>query len=937
MRPAATVGELRFHVLGPLEVLRNGVPLPLGGIKQRTVLGYLLLHPNRVTATSRLISALWDGPSPASARKMVQNAVWRLRKLLHLDEEHAEPEDMSLQSRPPGYLLRVDPQAVDLYRFHELVAQGRARMRDGGVAEASRLWRQALALWRGPLLADLAEAGVAWPELKVSADTRLDVLEEYFDAELALGRHNAVLPELLTLRRAEPRRERLTGQLMLSLHRSGRQSDALDVYRAHRAELADQLGLDPSRELQELHQAILTHDTALHYTPLPGTVQARPAPRQPSAAAGAASPAPDAVEESAGLVPERKEVSVALINAVCPAVPGGGDPEQVDAAMEALHEVVVAEANRFDGIVAAKLGCCWLVVFGAGRSHDNDAMRAVLTVLAVRHRIRARNAHPLHLRAAVDTGEALVRYGRDGAGPPTVTSAALDRPQSLLPLVPLDEVWVSEGTRGQTDNLIGYQRARVHAAMWTVQGVRCATVRGPRLPLLGRADCVRALTDLLDTDAVERRVALVVGGPGMGKSAVLEEFERQTAGRDPATRPLLAHLLPCTVDDSALRVVAAELSSCCGIGSWDPPGTARAKLWAMVERAAADADEARRLFERLLVPLGQVTHQEQAAGPEEVVAAWCTLLERLAAERTVVVVIDDLHAADESVLGLVGPLLGQEGPARLKVVAAARPELFLRRPAWESAVHVTAELTRLPDTVVAELTRTVLEADGVRDRPPGPVAELVEVVTALADGNPMFAAELARMALRRVGPDPAAADAAPDERPEAAHAMLPSAVGRALAAQLDALPADLKAVAQDAAVLGEAVRPEDVAALRDQRPSDADDVADALGELVRRGVLMAAPADAGNTGSFTFRQPLLREVAYARLPQARRAAKHAAVARWEGRSRAPGGSLRPVASELLRLGSVVQRLRDAARTGPGPEPGAGLTEGAPLYPAGAGR
>ena len=916
--PARYPHELRFNVLGPLEVLRHDEPLPLNGLNQRAVLGYLLLRHNQVTATSRLVSALWDGPTPSSARKMVQNAVWQLRSLLGADT--GQPGTPVLRSRAPGYVLEVEPGAIDLHHFQELVAAGRARMREGAVAAASRCWRAALDLWRGPALSDLAEAGVglAWPELTAAGTARLDVLEEHFDAELALGRHLVVLPELQELSRAHPRRERLAGQLMLALHRNGRQSDALGVYRSVRAHLAEELGLDPGRDLQNVQQAILTDDPALEYTPLPGAV------RVPCAApAGAAPPqdragCPDPAEqvdpsapagETEDPVPERREVTVALINASVPAGHPGGDPEQLDAVMTALHGIVRSEAQRFGGTVAARIGSSWLVVFGARRIRSNEAMRAVLMALAVRHRVRSgwTAADGLGLRAAIDTGEALVRFAPDTPGPPTATGAALDRPLSLLPLVSRDEIWVSESAREQTDNWIDYRRASVHSAYWTVDGLRSNGVRDEGLPVLERAEVVARLGELLDafsaapsgmTGPSGPQVVLVVGEAGLGKSAVIDEFERLAARTGPGVRPMLAHIVPCAVDDSPLRFVAEDLSAGCGIRSDDPPETARTLLWETVGRVAADPAEARWLFERLVVPLGYVPDHELSAGPEEVTAAWHTLLQRLADERPVVMVVDDLHSADEALLDAVDRLISAPGRSRLMVVATARPELFARRPGWRSASGAlrTVDLAPLSDAAVARLARAVVAARRREDLPPERLRELVESVTALADGNPLFVTEFVRLALRRFDPGPAPRPGALGE--------VPAAVRRVLSARLDALPADLKAVLQDAAVLGDGIRPDAVAALRRERP---DDVNGALDTLTRLGILGPAPADADGTSRFAFRQPLLGEVAYARIPQGRRIAKRAAVAGWSGHPRVPGGP-RPVAPELLRLRAALRRL-----------------------------
>jgi len=211
-----------------------------------------------VVATSELLNALWAGAgcAPPTARKILQNAVRGLRVVLSNDT----PE---LLTQLPGYLLRVDPTQVDLFEFYRRAEQGRAALAAGSFEVAAATLRDALALWRGPALADLVETGIVWPELTAVQNARLDVLEDYVDAELANGRHQAALGELEPMVEAEPLRERLCQQLMLALYRSGRQADALNVYARVRSELVERLGLEPGRALQTLQQAILAHDPAL--------------------------------------------------------------------------------------------------------------------------------------------------------------------------------------------------------------------------------------------------------------------------------------------------------------------------------------------------------------------------------------------------------------------------------------------------------------------------------------------------------------------------------------------------------------------------------------------------------------------------------------------------------------------------------------------------
>ncbi|NKI39956.1 BTAD domain-containing putative transcriptional regulator [Streptomyces physcomitrii] len=272
---------MEFRVLGPLAATAGGRSLPLGGFKQRAVLGLLLLRANRVVATSELLTALWpEEQRPATARKIVQNAVWGLRALLAGPAQG--PAAAELLTQTPGYVLRVDPDRIDVHRFHRRVAEGRRRIGAGDFGEAARFLAQALGEWHGPALSDLAEEGIDWPELTALRQLRLDVLEDRFEAELRSGQHHSILGELVSLADEEPLRERLCGQLMLALYRCGRQAEALSVFSRVRQALVEEYGLEPSRELQLLQQNILTHDASL----APGVPPSPPAP----ASAGTSQP-----------------------------------------------------------------------------------------------------------------------------------------------------------------------------------------------------------------------------------------------------------------------------------------------------------------------------------------------------------------------------------------------------------------------------------------------------------------------------------------------------------------------------------------------------------------------------------------------------------------------------------------------------------------------
>ncbi|MFD0363630.1 BTAD domain-containing putative transcriptional regulator [Nocardia sp. GCM10030253] len=258
---------MEFRVLGALDISANGCEIDLGGVTRRAVLGYLLLHDNKVVPTSRIRAALWHGDPPPTARKIVQNAVSAIRKVLAVEGEPASEPGLcstALLTQLPGYRLRVDPESVDLHRFRTLTRLGRAELDAGAVARGRLHLREAIAMWSGNALADLVENGILWSELTAIEDERLNAYEDCFDAELACGRHREITPELELLTTTAPLREGFHRQYMLALYRSGRQGDALNVYHRSRAALVDTLGIEPGRELQRLHQQILAQDSSLH-------------------------------------------------------------------------------------------------------------------------------------------------------------------------------------------------------------------------------------------------------------------------------------------------------------------------------------------------------------------------------------------------------------------------------------------------------------------------------------------------------------------------------------------------------------------------------------------------------------------------------------------------------------------------------------------------
>jgi DNA-binding SARP family transcriptional activator/streptogramin lyase len=250
---------MEFLILGSLEVRNGEHTVRLGAAKQRALLGVLLLHANEAVSTARLVDELWGETPPATADKLVQGYVHALRKQLG---------DGLVQTQALGYRLSVEANALDLAEFERLIEAARVAPPDSAI----ELRRSALALWRGPPLADVVLEGPERHNVGRLSELLLATQIEQLGAELELGRHVEIVGELEALLAEHPYQERVAGLLMLALYRSGRQADALEVYRSVRGRLDDELGLEPSQELRELEAAILRQDESLaapRQVPLP--------------------------------------------------------------------------------------------------------------------------------------------------------------------------------------------------------------------------------------------------------------------------------------------------------------------------------------------------------------------------------------------------------------------------------------------------------------------------------------------------------------------------------------------------------------------------------------------------------------------------------------------------------------------------------------------
>ena len=339
----------QFRLLGPLRVTVDGRELDLGGPQQRALLALLALSAGSAVPPAQLIDALWGDAPPRSAANTVQVYVSRLRRLLTVPATGASP----LRRVNGLYLLDVDPDAVDALAFERRYEAGRFALAAGDPASAARRLREALALWQGPPLLDVAGSATGDAVIARLESLRLAALADRVDADAALGRHAALVPELTDLVRRHPFDERFAGQLMLALYRDGRQADALATYARAAHRLGEELGVDPGPALRDLQRRVLAQDPGLlvEPAPVPAPVLVSEAAPEPALHAPAANAPPPGEPLTAPLVGRTRELAQAEALLADPAVrlvtllgPGGAGKTRL--ARELLRRVVAGTAGH---------------------------------------------------------------------------------------------------------------------------------------------------------------------------------------------------------------------------------------------------------------------------------------------------------------------------------------------------------------------------------------------------------------------------------------------------------------------------------------------------------------------------------------------------------------------------------------------------------------
>jgi predicted ATPase/class 3 adenylate cyclase/DNA-binding SARP family transcriptional activator len=843
-----------------LEVVDDeGAGVALGGSRERAVLALLLLSPNRVVSAERLADDLWGDRPPEGTAHALRVHVSRLRKMLR--EAGAEG---IVVTQPPGYLVRVDPAAVDAIRFESFVAQAREQAAGGDQEQAAAILREALGLWRGPALADVADAPLARAEAARLEEGRLTALEDRVEADLACGRHGQLVAELDALTRAHPLRERLWAQRMVALYRAGRQAEALRAYQELRAMLGEELGLEPSGTLQRLEGAILRHEPELDWPPA-GTAEHPSIPVRP-----------------------------------VPSVPGGvvtflftdlvGSTELLDSlgedAAEALRRTYFSLLRRAvadaGGEEVKSLGDGLMVVFAS-------PLAALRCSVAIQEAIAEHNRsteHVLRVRVGLHAGEP-VQAEEDFFGTAVVVAKRLcdqaEGGQILASALVADLV----GSRG------GFQLASLGPL--TVKGlaspVPTVTVewqspeaedeepgRGreplpaPPMPALltemgrlfvGRDPELKQLDQLwMEAEAGELRLALLSGEPGVGKTRLAGEFARRVH-TDGST------VLAGRCDEDLGVPYQPFVEALQHFVQHAPPPQLGRRLGRRAgELVRVHPDLAERL--RGLAPPLRSDPETERYRLFEAVAGW---LAAASSDQPILLVLDDLQWATKPTLLLLRHVMRSAERRHLLILGIYRDsELSHDHP----LVELLADFRRQPDVErlglsgldEADIARFMAQAAG-HDLDDEFLA-LARIIHSETEGNPFFVREVIRHLTETGGIEQR--DGRWGTRLPVDELIVPEGIREVVGRRLGRLSDDANHALRVAAVAGPEFELPVVGAAGEL---EEESLLSALEEAIVARLLVEVP---GPVPRHRFTHALVRGTLYAGLSAARRVTLHRKVA-----------------------------------------------------------
>ena len=853
--------NLEFRVLGPFVVVGPEGLISLPSARQRAILASLVLDRGTTVPADRLIDEVWGERPPSTARHALSVHVGAMRRIIGPGV---------IETRSGGYRLRADGGYLDLDRFEALADEAETASEAGNPATAADRYATALGLWRGPALADLA------PERAiVSARARLDarrtrVTELWLDAELAAGRHADVVPPLRRLVAEEPLRESLQARLMIALYRSGRQAEALAVYHEAREVLDRELGVEPGPALEAAQQAILAHDPSigLHEppSPAPGSTTTR--------AAAELEPGHDEVDQRPG----RRTVTVLFAELSGPATSDTLDPESTQRPSADIFEQMRGVVERHGGTVQPFVGDVVVALFGSPVVHEDDALRAVRATADLLNAVSSLVVDPasdadsrISLRVGLNTGEIVTT---ERGGPLTVVAGAVvNAAAHLCAVAAAGEVLMSEPTyrlvrragevvaAGPIELPGPTEHASVYRLSASTRGTEGHQIRLDS-PLVGRQRELAQLGTVLERAIADETCQLftLLGPAGAGKSRLVHEFlgtVRQEA------LVLRGRCLPYG-EQVGFWPVAETVKQAVGIDDRDDALSGRHKIEAIL----SGAPRASLVAERVAGAIGL------SAGPtsgEDTAWAIRSLFERLARQRPLVIVFDDVQWGEPAFLDLIEYLSDAVRDAPVMLLCIARPELLDERPGWSGGkLNATSVLlTPLQEVEVSQLVSNLLGGTLV---PPTLERKLVDA----AEGNPLFVEEFLGMLIDDGVVQRGGAGWVPTT--DLSSIPIPGSIMALLTARLDRLPPIELAVTARAAVIGKVFSREALDVLAEALGLQAVDAA--LTSLARRELIRADRSVADVDNTYRFKHILIRDAAYLGVPKHERIVLHERLADW---------------------------------------------------------
>jgi DNA-binding SARP family transcriptional activator/class 3 adenylate cyclase len=813
-------------MLGPFEVRIGGSPpVPLGGMRQRALLALLTLHAGEVVSTDRLIDQLWGAKPPPTALHTVQVFVSRLRGVLG-------PAADCLVTRGPGYVLEVDADGIDAARCERLYTSGRAAIATGDHSRAEDLLREALALWRGVPLAEFTYEAFAQAAIARLEELRLSIREELIEAELALGRHEQLVPELESFVREQPLRERPRGQLMLALYRCGRQAEALEDFRLARQTLIDELGVEPGLALRELNEAILRQDPTLQL-PRPSPESHGSESTQPVDWSG--EQASRVTDENRDMEfpaeaepsrPIRKVVTVLFCEVCDPTELAELDPEVLTEVMARVSAAMLASISAHGGTIQNRTQDGVSAVFGVPQLHEDDAARAVRSAADIHARVRAlgqEHGGPVRCRSGISTGLTLV-----GAGGSPVTGQAVSVAAGIGAAAAAGEILLSSETLDLVRDAVqveplphvmlrGGSRPVAVFRLVKVDPFAPGIARRLDIPIVDRRRELRLMRDAWDrvVDEAGCHLFTVLGAAGVGKSRLVSE-------------------LLGTVADAAWVLQGRCLHYGEGI-----------TFWPLIE-AFSPIGEA-------VQPILELLTRGGAATREELFWDFRRLFESLAADRPVILHVDDLQWAEPMLLDLLEHVVDLSRGAPIEVLCTARPELFDDRPTWAGGkLNATTLLLEPLSTSDSEALLDLL-GNGLG-------SDVRERIVDASEGNPLFLEEMAALARERQG------------------TAVPATIHALIAARLERLRPEERDLLERAAIEGQVFHQRVVRALGVEAP--IAELRATLTTLTRKELIRPHPPTIAGDDAFAFRHMLIRDAAYDALPKNDRADLHERLAHW---------------------------------------------------------